>query len=573
MNPFRETIVSDPWGAPVDVSEIHADVFEECLRGLEHVRRFGQSAALLIHGAAGSGKTHLLSRLRSRLTLQAPTATDREESLFVWVRLQASPRMIWRHVRRTLVEDWFRPVRGQRTQFERILFHRLAAIRVAEGDLEPWYEFMREEHPQDLDALLDRVADAQHLDRNTTLAFKHLAFDRHRRDLRAWLAGDSLPEEALSRLGLSPLEGTDEEREDEARRVVIMLCRLAGDTLPILLSFDQVEALQATVDDREGLFAFGQLVSALHDETHNLLIVACVQSAFATELKDRLRGAHYDRLTSLGTRSLATLTRAQAERLIAARLLDPKCAAAGLPSPRDPLWPLENQDFDRLAGYGELTPRRLLAACAERYDAWSAGSAGTTVAQPSVAEWLRQEWTERLKRCRAENDPERTDDIVRHGLPLLLRLLAPSVKLVRDELLSDVHLVFEGPPGRIGMALCTQANMTSLASTLRRLKTQWSQQRLQRLLILRDERTPISPTAKACRQYLTDLEQLGAAVVHCSAELLGELDAFRRLLSEARSGDLDLQGETISAAAVEEWLPNQLSIPLREWISSICPIA
>jgi hypothetical protein len=145
--------------------------------------------------------------------------------------------------------------------------------------------------------------------------------------------------------------------------------------------------------------------------------------------------------------------------------------------------------------------------------------------------------------------------------------------LVRDELLSDVHLVFEGPPGRIGMALCTQANMTSLASTLRRLKTQWSQQRLQRLLILRDERTPISPTAKACRQYLTDLEQLGAAVVHCSAELLGELDAFRRLLSEARSGDLDLQGETISAAAVEEWLPNQLSVPLREWISSICPIA
>ena len=97
MNPFHEVIVSDPWrAAAVDVPEIQKAVFDECLSGIEHVRLSKRSAALLIHGGAGAGKTHLLSRLRAHLTLKAPTATDRDECLFVWVRLQASPRMIWR---------------------------------------------------------------------------------------------------------------------------------------------------------------------------------------------------------------------------------------------------------------------------------------------------------------------------------------------------------------------------------------------------------------------------------------------------------------------------------------------
>ena len=49
-------------------------------------------------------------------------------------------------------------------------------------------------------AVLERVADSLYLDRNTTIAFKHLVFGRHSRDLRAWLGGDSSsPEERAVR--------------------------------------------------------------------------------------------------------------------------------------------------------------------------------------------------------------------------------------------------------------------------------------------------------------------------------------------------------------------------------------
>ncbi len=131
MNPFRKTVMSDPWETPGgDVPTIHEAEFRACLQGLESVRAAERSTALLIHGEAGSGKTHLLSRLRSQLAPNQPAASDRAEALFVWVRLQTSPRMIWRTVRRTLVNDWFRRLPDGRSQFDRILFHRLAEIRV-----------------------------------------------------------------------------------------------------------------------------------------------------------------------------------------------------------------------------------------------------------------------------------------------------------------------------------------------------------------------------------------------------------------------------------------------------------
>jgi hypothetical protein len=567
MNPFRETIVASPWNPTcVDLPTIHGPVFNECLGGIDFVRHNQRSAALLLHGEAGSGKTHLLSRLRARLTPHEPSATDREESLYVWVRLQTSPRMIWRTLRRTLVDDWFRPVAGVQNQFQRILFHRLAQIRPAEGDLERWYEYMLDEQPDGLAELIDQIADTLDLDRNTAVAFKHIAFGRHLRDLRGWLAGASLPQPALDRLDLSHDDGTDEEREDESRQIVLMLCRLAGNGLPIVLSFDQVEALQTHPGDRDALFAFGQLVSTLHDGTTNVLLVSCVQSAFATELKDHARSADYDRMTSLGALSLHPLSRAQAGQLIAARL-----AAAVQPAApdaaRSATWPLEPGEFHELFATGHVSPRRLLGLCAERYDA--PAERESIAAQKSMEAFLRNKWDSSVQQKAAANSPEKTEEIVRHGLPLLVRLIAPEAAVVGDELLPDVALVFEEAGRRSGLSVCNQANMNSLAARLKRLKRQLATGRLARLVLVKDARVPLSPTANAARGYLAELEEKGAVVVIPSTESLAALDALRELVSDAKSGDLDCQGQPVPPQAVGEWLAANVSKCLHELVDDV----
>lgn len=573
MNPFREAIVADPWDAPrSDVPAIHQQVFEQCLQGLEHVRAMRRSTALLIHGAAGSGKTHLFSRLRARLAPTMPTATDRTEALFVWVRLQTSPRMIWRMVRRTLVNDWFRPLIEARCQFDRILFHRLAQLRVAEGDLEPWYEYMLQEHPDGLKSLIDEIASSLDLDRNTHVALEHLAFCRHRRDLQAWLCGDSLPEAVLGRLDLEQVDEGDEEREDQARRVVLMLCRLAGSELPIAIGFDQVEALETGPEDRAALFAFGQLVSTLHDATSNVLIVSAVQSSFADRLSNEARAADRDRMTSFGKMNLPPLERKEAQELIRQRLLvcdEPLPLAAQT----EPFWPLIESDLADLFSSGAVTPRKLLTRCAERFDALRQSPSFDLPVEPStpktISDFLDETWETIVDEKLKANQPQQTEEILRHSLPMVAQLIEPDLRLASDDQLPDVSLILEGRSRRTGVSVCVQSNMTSLTARLKRLKSQAGMGRLDRLVIVRDSRVPVSPTAKKAQEYLTDLQQQGVALVHPAPEVLAALDALRALLSDARSGDLAFHGDAVAPKTLEEWFARHLSNNLEEFVREI----
>jgi chromosomal replication initiation ATPase DnaA len=113
INPFRNTIVADPWNPGiVDVYEINAGAFQLCCQALDRVRAEGRSTSVLLYGEAGSGKTHLLARLRSYLKDQA------QLFIFVAVRLHTSPNRLWRHIRKSFVESLLQSIKGNRSQLE-----------------------------------------------------------------------------------------------------------------------------------------------------------------------------------------------------------------------------------------------------------------------------------------------------------------------------------------------------------------------------------------------------------------------------------------------------------------------
>src|SRR5438105_1363802 len=120
-NPFRHTVVVDAWDrAETDVTGIHARSFEICRGALDLVRAQGRSTSVLLHGEAGSGKTHLLSRLRAHWVGTGPHVVDpiRPEVVFVAVRLQTGPQRIWRYLRRSFAEDLLRPHADGGTQLQ-----------------------------------------------------------------------------------------------------------------------------------------------------------------------------------------------------------------------------------------------------------------------------------------------------------------------------------------------------------------------------------------------------------------------------------------------------------------------
>src|SRR5918911_5475731 len=107
-NPFGHTVVTDAWHpAGSDVPEIHARAFAACAAALEEVRTQGRSTSVLLHGEAGSGKTHLLARLRRHWA--DPGSGAGADAVFIAVRLQTGPRRLWRSLRRSVAEDLLRP--------------------------------------------------------------------------------------------------------------------------------------------------------------------------------------------------------------------------------------------------------------------------------------------------------------------------------------------------------------------------------------------------------------------------------------------------------------------------------
>jgi hypothetical protein len=190
-------------------------------------------------------------------------------------------------------------------------------------------------------------------------------------------------------------------------------------------------------------------------------------------------------------------------------------------------------------------------------------------ADDTVETFFQEKWTADFEKKRAESTPERTEEIVRHGLPMLVKLVTPHVELISDEMLPDVSLVFKTDAGRTGVGLCTQANMTSLAARLKRLKAQQATGRLQRLVVVRDSRVPVSSGAKKAQQLLIELEEQKAVVLHPTVEALAALDALRDLLSDAKSGDLSWHGGTIAPQSLEEWLVANLADGLREFVDDV----
>jgi hypothetical protein len=249
-NPFESTVVPDAWSAvAADVASIHQSVFDQCLKALESARR-GRPDSVLIFGPAGSGKTHLLSRLQQHLGATVGASADGGlRCVFVSARLQTNAQLIWQFVRRRLAADLLRKQQGL-TQLQRLVAHQLAAAR--HEPPRQWALALRVLMDTDGEFISEHLAQvAQRLDlgRDLHIALEHLIHNRFLMDASAWLRDGSLPESALERLGLGREE--QEDREEAARQVVTALCRLAGETLPIVFCFDQIEALQSHPDDKD----------------------------------------------------------------------------------------------------------------------------------------------------------------------------------------------------------------------------------------------------------------------------------------------------------------------------------
>jgi hypothetical protein len=119
------------------------------------------------------------------------------------------------------------------------------------------------------------------------------------------------------------------------------------------------------------------------------------------------------------------------------------------------------------------------------------------------------------------------------------------------------------------VAFCNNSHMTSLAHRLRMLWTNLAGDERKRLVLVRDPRLPISPGARKTREYLEKLEAAGARLVRPNPEAVAALDAIRRLLAMAQSGDLVNGSESLKPQTVREWLATNLPGAVRKMMDEL----
>lgn len=544
-NPFSGNIVQHAWQSPADVPSIHETVFQDCLAGI-HSARHGQPDSLIVYGPAGSGKTHLLTRLQRHLQNTAFRARDQVlHCVFVFVRLQTSPQTLWQHVRRRFAQDLMRRDEGL-TQLQRLVAHQIAE----RNHTTPRSEVMRlrilgkEDHTS-VSSHLSTLALELDLPRDLRVVLENLLCNLNVHDAASWLQGESLPERVLEKLGLTPEDS--EDREDTARSIVTALARLAGGTLPIVFCFDQVEALQRHLDDDDAFFRFGRMAADLADADPNIFLLTCLQSGLLQSFKRSVREADLHRIGKRHS-ALHSLTREQVEALLLARLESaPALTELRKDYAEDPFYPLSQEQVRQLSQTTPCVARRVLA-CAEREFEQIRHGKAPPPAQP--VEFLNARWEKLLRKMQAHQSPQSTSSTLLRSAEIISFLTDQPHS---TQTLEGADVVF-GAQEKIALSIRNEMDGRSLSPRLRQLSQRLERTDGARWVILRDPRLPISASAKRARETLQALMQSGVRFIEPRTEALSALAALASLLADAKSGDLTHEGEALSAPTVLDWL-------------------
>ncbi len=565
-NPFRRTVVGDPWQDLIDESSIHGFVSDELLSNYRDVADSGETRCVLLLGEPGLGKTHLMMRLNRQVGTGG---------LFVYVEPFGDAGRPFRHILRRIMVSLCRSLdRSGPSNLKRFIGHVISKAMAFVFEKEaPWqgrplyqklannfrsdplYVFHYLTQPKTQAMVANRVIehlqdkypqiDVEFLEvllRVLTPELEPIA--------RKWLQGVELPDEDLEKLQVSS-SITDEDR---AFDVVRSVGCLAAGYHPLVLVFDQIESLRTANESVGPFVTLGNAIARLRNYVPSTMVVACcLKEAWVERLRTHLERSVCDRMEEY-TFTLQTLRKREVTALVAARL-DVLAPRKKRPSP---CWPFDDKTLAELAK--TPTPRLVLRRSGQFLLVWRKDpNVFTTtdkghLAQPVVsAEQTIVDVFEKLCqvfRKRMEKEPP-DEASVKGALRDLFvlsartaRPLAGRVIKIADERGRGpqcLSLTIEGEEEKtesVGLAVHFTENGRRFTSGMRSIMRIVDGGDYDRLVVLRDFRLAIPRTWKKGREYVASLVTLGGLFFALDEEEQVKLLATRALLNEAASGDL-----------------------------------
>ena len=226
FNPFENDVVTDAW-LPVEaeIESINKKALEVCFNAYKKVIAMAHSETVLLYGPAGSGKSHVLNRLR-RWVFHADQLFG-QEAIFVYINCGTSRK--YALAARTTKILWMTccaPCPRVANQLKRIIANHLADANEKPPKNTPnwWLDYFNNLSGGKLPELkiLEKLFDNHDVEREVCRIIKHLLIDRHHPIARSWLRGENLPEEDLKKIGLTSDPG-EVDPEYKSRQIVYNL--------------------------------------------------------------------------------------------------------------------------------------------------------------------------------------------------------------------------------------------------------------------------------------------------------------------------------------------------------------
>ncbi|MEZ4298977.1 MAG: FtsK/SpoIIIE domain-containing protein [Polyangiaceae bacterium] len=553
QNPFPDTI-ADAWGEALDLSSLNSGASDQLrarIEGLaEQSRADGRpprSRCVLLLGSAGSGKTHLFTRLRKKLGPRA---------VFFHTRPESGAEPTSRYLLAQLVDALRQPVPGtEHTQIEVVAGVMLSVVC---GHSDRFPLTLVADPPEPPPVLIERaltMAEQRYPESSSRYLERLLraAFERPgplRRAMFTWLSGRPPSEPDLARL--QETQGLGDEDMTSALKTLAFATAFGA---PLVLVFDQLENLADDDPTRARLHAHGRLIADLRDSVHGMLLL---QMAIDTEWTRFMRPAlppqFVDRMEET-VLQLVSPTPEQARSLIEIHLdrIPPESRKGPFPWPLDPAavasWTAER-----------MTPRALLQRCKTAFDDLLTGrdSPAPESEEESAARLDRRLevlWAGFVEQARSEVDRAGSEgrylDAERIASGLLAALRLAGVPARRASGKKDRPEIRVTSPAPALILLAQQNHHISLAALLEAAQAEKGP-----VIVLREHAFAIPPTWKQVHSLIASLrENPSTAFFTLTRDDLVEWLAAESMLSAARSGDLlDDFGRSIPGPAVSAWL-------------------
>ena len=556
-NPFDNLRSVNFWHKQKDpeptVESIHQEAIDTIEETLDQVAQDHRTRTLILDGDSGSGKTYLLGRLKEAFN---------DKAFFAYIPPFPQSDCIWRHILRYTVDSLVQiPARQQDSQLllwlKSLSVFKQSSIkqRIMQDDV---WDLLRSDRQKFINKLKTTYKQAGIVNADKFFGVLHDLTDPELYPLACeWLRGDDLSEESLQVLRVR----SSIETEEAAREMLANFSRIAADTQPIVLCFDQLESIARLSDGSIDLQTLFNVNTKIHDEDNNFLIVISITTNTWKQNEGRIDQSHQARIDRKF--SLRLINFKQAESLWASRLYSLHCKAN--PQASFPIYPLIRQYLEEGFPGGKTKPGEALLLgrdIFQEYKKWIFDGAdgvfkptyGSEKKKNGQAELLA---TFKLKWCEEFTKVQQRIIRIRYlSSPELIQMLqealaALQVEEIKTPLFTGTKFASHSlgyqiysKPGRLGVVWTEDANMTTFFYVMEACQKAVNQNPSQTLLLIRAEGMGNQNNVgyKRYTQIFT-----GSPHRRITPNLISVhyLATYHNLVKDAREGDLVVSGKTL----------------------------